>query len=181
MTSCVHLESIEDLALGRISGARAAELRAHLEVCDDCALAHVELGEERELFVRRASAVEPPPALVLPQVAPQASTSLVLRLAQRAVGSPALAALAAAVLLFAGAAKLGTSAPLASSAVDARTTASDVDDPVASADGPNAMLFTSGALSSPAGYGGSCEDEVLMSRARAAMCELAVTSSTSRQ
>lgn len=181
MTSCVHLESVEELVLGNITGARASELRAHLETCDECALAHVELAEERELFVRRASAVEAPPALVLPKAAPPAPTPLVLRLAQRAIGSPALAALAAAVLLFAGVARLGTSASLAVAPSESSASA-DVDpDSVGGADGPNVSLFTSASLSSPAGYGGSCEEEILMSRARAAMCELAVTSSTSRQ
>jgi anti-sigma factor RsiW len=55
-------EVLEELAGGRLDGARAAEVTAHAAGCDDCARELEWLRAERELFARRAASAGAPPA-----------------------------------------------------------------------------------------------------------------------
>lgn len=201
MTSCVHLDVVEDLVLGTLAPERADELRAHLERCEDCALAHAMFAEERALFAQRAEVVAAPPRLALPAPAAPRPVARLARLAQRAMRSQALPALAAAVFLFAGVSRLGTSSSRISAAPEPNG-ASEADEdlrggvhatlrPVetlsCATDDTNAACLTNVGASTFAIANGSsdsatCEgDGLAMSRALSSMCELSVTSSRSRQ
>ncbi|MBS2016285.1 MAG: hypothetical protein JST00_25605 [Deltaproteobacteria bacterium] len=197
MRSCPWVESVEELALGKVGGSSAEALRSHLGECDACALAFVELEEERALFVRRAASAPPPPPLVLPV---EARAIDVLGAARRAMGGHSTLAAAAAILAFVGATRLGATSRIASSptSTDAATGSADAiaaDGPLASfrpreplscakdeASAACAVSTSALAIAEPNADGAPCEsDDLLMSRAGAATCELAVTSSTSRQ
>ncbi len=205
MTSCVHLESVEDLVLGTLAADRAEELRAHLHHCDHCALARSMFEEERELFARRAEVadvVAPPPQLTFPAPArPRhvAQLASLGKLARRAMRSQALPALAAAFFLFAGVSRLGTSTSR-TSATPESSVASEADqdlrggvnatmrpaEPLSCAtDDTNAACLanvSASAIANGAGESSTCDgDGVAMSRALSSMCELSVTSWSSRQ
>jgi hypothetical protein len=73
MSSCIHAFEVEDLALGAVHGSERRALEAHVAECADCRASLVAFEEERELFARRAEAMDPPPlAIALSHVRPHA-------------------------------------------------------------------------------------------------------------
>lgn len=203
MTSCVHLDSVEDLVIGTITPAHARELRAHLDGCEECALEHAMLVEERALFTRRAAVAPALPKLTLPE---PSRPHAIVGVARRAMRSQALPALAAAVCLFAGVSRMGTSSsaslalpephaaqdPIASVEVDPPTLeraniSYRPSEPLSCAtdDTSAACLANVRAIAIAPAFGNdpaTCEgDDGAMSRGLSSMCELSVTSSMSRQ
>lgn len=80
MTSCAQFVDIEELVTGELVPSHAARLRAHASECSECAAELRLATAERELFARRAAAVEPPP--------PALAFALRERLASEASGDP---------------------------------------------------------------------------------------------
>jgi hypothetical protein len=63
MMSCAQIDRVEELALGLLERADAAEVRAHLEACATCREAQEMFTEERALFEQRAHVFERPSTL----------------------------------------------------------------------------------------------------------------------
>jgi hypothetical protein len=57
------VDDVEDLALGILSGERAARAREHLASCASCRVEHDRMSVECSLFAARAKVFPPPPAL----------------------------------------------------------------------------------------------------------------------
>lgn len=71
MKSCVHVDDVEDLALGILVGERAKLVRNHLALCATCRAASRQLDAECMLFETRALAFESPLPAVCPAPSPE--------------------------------------------------------------------------------------------------------------
>jgi anti-sigma factor RsiW len=122
VTSCSQLEDLDALVMGELEAAHARELYAHAVVCASCANELATLTAERELFARRAEALDatfvaPLAAFVPPPRA--AGTATEARRVLPALGLLAMrghfsAACAAALFVVAALSRLGTASMSAS-------------------------------------------------------------------
>ena len=166
-SSCAHVDTTEDLALGILDGEAAAAARAHLAACEACRAEHALFVAERKLFVARAAyhlEVAPPPAI-------HAARSRADRVREAAhhhmKGFVAALACAAAVFCVAKLdASLERYAPRPS-AENAQPASARADEPLSCAAPASGFVFTpADQLCCRATFSRACEDEPVASFAR---------------
>lgn len=167
MKSCVHVDDVEDLALGILVGERAKAARNHLALCATCRAASRQLDAECMLFETRALAFESPLPAFCPAPSPAVASS-----AESSWFGPAtrglVAALACAASL-AGVGKIHRSLTL--DVPSASTLQAQADMTIATWEEPIACVFpASGVVRT------SNEELACVTSSSHAICEAEVTS-----
>jgi hypothetical protein len=168
--SCSQIVDIEDFVLGTIDDERAAELRAHVLVCDACSDEAELVKAERALFEDRESVmIGPPPELAaaIREQRASASAPVAVRVAAQVVQlfrrGHFSAACAAALFIVASMSRLGgggltgmSGTPTASRPIDGESEASGIlasmsrDEPLACSPGSAPMTVNDDTMSSSA-------------------------------
>jgi hypothetical protein len=179
MMPCASYDETEELAMGRLTSARAAIARDHLRACAICRDEYDLLLSERELFERRAEVVRPAAGLE-PRILAAAREHVqdgAARRARLASATRAVLALAACVTALVGSGWLDRRFPSserAPYASESATASMSFDEPLACAFPVSGFAYTSeraAACASSEGIASMISDRGL--------CEERVTSSLS--